>query len=449
MTHIMPTKHFHQQPVLPFGYLRFFHFICAIVLLNVFCAMAYAKNQEAHLVLAGKVVDQKTHAPVAYASIGISGKGMGTISNEFGEFELFIPTSFIYDSLFISHLGYATFHSTVADVKSHHKTIYLKEVSIMLDDVLITANGLTAAEIIQKAEKNVKNNYPVREYKSDAFFREIRKENDSFKSLLEAAVSIYDEGYHKPKSAEKVYLQEVRTSKKYMNEFNGNFWNGANLFRSVLSLNAPRHPEAQSDLFDKKTNYRLTDIAHHMDRPVYILVSDTSKHNGWQRKIYIDTATYAIYRSHAIYLGKAYTWKPDNRDSVSAQMTFGESIQDYKIIDDRLYLSYIMHHVENVYFNTYTKTEFKKFTIRQYLVVNDVQTGNLSHPDAELLMKNYSLQSQAKKYNSAFWKNYNSIKTTPLEKKIIDDLEHERSLGEQFADPGNERNKKRKKNEGT
>lgn len=434
-----------QQPALYRGAsARFFRWNRTIALLIFLYGMPCAKAQETHLILTGKIADHRTKAPIAYASIGITGKGVGTVSNEYGDFELFLPASFIHDSLFVSHLGYTTFHGTVAALRSHPGIIYLKEAAVMLQDVVVTDKALNAAAIIQLVKKNVKNNYPVHEYKADAFFREIRKENDVYKSLLEAAVTIYDGGYHKPRSAEKVYLQEMRTSKKYMNEFNADFWNGSNLFKAVLSLNALRHPDAQSDLFDRKTNYRLTEISQYMDKPVYVLVSDTSKDNAWQRKIYVDTVTYAIYRSDAVYLPNAQTWKVNDQDSVAAQMTFGKSIQDYKIVQGRLFLGYIMHHVENVYFNTNTKAVIKRFTIQQYLLVNDTQLSNLPVPDPALLMKDHSLQAQVKKYNPVFWKNYNSIKSTPLERKILEDLERDKSLEEQFVDPENQHTKKGK-----
>lgn len=415
--------------------------VLTIFLLTINCSLA----QETHLLVSGKVLDRKTQAPIIYANIGIVGKGIGTVSNESGEFEFFVPIACRNDSLFASHLGYKTFRTRVNDLKGTAMNIYLEETAVMLRDVLITDNDVTAAEIIQLVKKNIRNNYPVDEYRMEAFFREVRNENDTYKSLLEAAVSIYDDGYHKPKSAERVYLHEVRSSVKYMNEFNGDFWNGSNLFKEVLGLNAPRHSDAQSDLLDEKTSYQLTGISQYMDKPVYILVSDTSHDNSWSRKIYVDTSSYAIYRSESAYLPNAHVWKVDKEDSVSAKMTYGESIQDYKWVNDKLYLHFIRHHVENTYFNTRTKVEIKKFKIQQYLLINDISTENLVPPDAKLRMKNYSLQSQVTNYNPEFWKNYNVIKKTPLEKKITEDLERERTLEEQFSEQEKEKNGKSKK----
>jgi hypothetical protein len=49
-------------------------------------------------------------------------------------------------------------------------------------------------------------------------------------------------------------------------------------------------------------------------------------------------------------------------------------------------------------------------------------------------MRNYGLQYQDQPYNKNFWDNYNVIKATPLDKKIIKDLEKEVPLEKQFKD---------------
>ena len=49
-------------------------------------------------------------------------------------------------------------------------------------------------------------------------------------------------------------------------------------------------------------------------------------------------------------------------------------------------------------------------------------------------MKHYGLQYQHENYNEHFWANYNVIKETPLDKKIVHDLEEHASLEEQFKE---------------
>jgi hypothetical protein len=47
-------------------------------------------------------------------------------------------------------------------------------------------------------------------------------------------------------------------------------------------------------------------------------------------------------------------------------------------------------------------------------------------------MTNYGLQYQDLPYNKKFWDNYNVIKDTPLNKKILVDLEKIAPLEKQF-----------------
>jgi len=49
-------------------------------------------------------------------------------------------------------------------------------------------------------------------------------------------------------------------------------------------------------------------------------------------------------------------------------------------------------------------------------------------------MKPYGLQYQDPPYNKEFWDNYNMIKESPLDRKIIEDLEKQGPLDKQFKD---------------
>ena len=49
-------------------------------------------------------------------------------------------------------------------------------------------------------------------------------------------------------------------------------------------------------------------------------------------------------------------------------------------------------------------------------------------------MKRYGLQFQDRPYNKEFWDNYNFIKESPLDQQVMQDLESEKDLEEQFGD---------------
>lgn len=73
------------------------------------------------------------------------------------------------------------------------------------------------------------------------------------------------------------------------------------------------------------------------------------------------------------------------------------------------------------------------FRVLQDIVINNINTTNpdiverneASRINKSLIMKDYP-------YDAKFWDNYNYIKETPLEAKLIADLESKVSLEDQF-----------------
>ena len=68
---------------------------------------------------------------------------------------------------------------------------------------------------------------------------------------------------------------------------------------------------------------------------------------------------------------------------------------------------------------------------RLELIVNEIKNDAVSKEE-EMKKLNYRCSFDIGAYNEAFWKNYNILTLTPLDKKLIADLEKETSLQEQF-----------------
>jgi hypothetical protein len=68
--------------------------------------------------------------------------------------------------------------------------------------------------------------------------------------------------------------------------------------------------------------------------------------------------------------------------------------------------------------------------LQQQLLINQVS----SNPEERITqkMRSYGLQYQDQPYNKVFWENYNVIKESPLDKKIVADLELAGPLDMQF-----------------
>ena len=87
-------------------------------------------------VITGRVLADTTNRPIT-ATI-VTHSGHQTSSNASGEFS--IPVSGIGDTIKVFAIGYKVYFYPVKDIKTDHIIIRLKEVSIMLRDVMIRAN---------------------------------------------------------------------------------------------------------------------------------------------------------------------------------------------------------------------------------------------------------------------------------------------------------------------
>ena len=174
--------------------------------------------------VSGKVIDAQTGKAIEFTAIGIKGKSRGTISNALGIFLLHIPGDAMKDSLQFSIVGY---HSLTMPVRGFHKDAVIKmtEAPLLLNEIVVTDKPITVDYIFRSIKDNLRKNYPVNEYALECFYREIKKENNTYKSLLEAALVVKDKGYDQQKSPEIAFLREIRGSNQYVNRFSEFFQN--------------------------------------------------------------------------------------------------------------------------------------------------------------------------------------------------------------------------------
>ncbi len=112
---------------------------CFFVVCFLLCHFLHAQN-----LYKGVVVDAQNAKPIAYVNIGIIAKGLGTVSNEEGVFQL--PLEFTKysstDSLQFSSIGYKTLKKAVTDLQlasTLGTMIRLKPETIALDEVVVAA----------------------------------------------------------------------------------------------------------------------------------------------------------------------------------------------------------------------------------------------------------------------------------------------------------------------
>jgi hypothetical protein len=380
------------------------------------------------LTISGKVTDRDTHEPLPFASIGVKGKPIGTISNLQGDFDFHIPEEYRNEILVISMLGYSNFESPVWSLLSAAPiTLELVPSSTLLKEVLVS-DSLSGSDILRIALNRIEQNYPMQPFLLEGFYRDIKKVGGTYISLLEAAVEIFDESYERPRNKfklrEGVRLLEVRKSIGYESKFTS-YFDQDNLLEDLLLHNNIRYRqiEEREEMYASMTREK---DSYYNGSEIFVI---THKHDYFLQ-IFVDKQDYSIIHlewntgSSNELLGK-------KKNLVSRFAGLHKTI-DFRRFEGKMYLSYMSITSKVNWYDI--KTDVLKFEteLSQQLLINRVTNNTSDRIRSVEKMRNYGLQYQDLPYNKEFWDNYNVIKETPLDKKILEDLERIGPLDKQF-----------------
>ncbi len=149
----------------------------------------------------GKVVDSKTGAPLAFASIVQKNKSVGLISNDDGSFKLPSYYATANATIVVSFIGYYSEEILVTDLdKNDLNIIKLVEKAESLDEIVIKntvkKKNLSAEDIVELAVKNIRYNYPFNYFSYVGYYRDYQKSKDNtYVNLNEAILHVHDPGF--------------------------------------------------------------------------------------------------------------------------------------------------------------------------------------------------------------------------------------------------------------
>ncbi|HEY9047456.1 MAG TPA: carboxypeptidase-like regulatory domain-containing protein [Ohtaekwangia sp.] len=380
------------------------------------------------ITLSGRVIDKGTSEVLPFASVVIKGKSVGTIANLSGEFDFHFSSEYRNEIVVVSMLGYENFEAPVWSlIDSGMKTIELNKSVTLLSEVVVTDSLRKGGEIFRVALSRIEQNFPMEPFLMDGFYRDIKKVSGTTIALLEAAVKIYDENYAKPRNPSKlrehVKLVEVRKSLGYENRF-ASYFDQKNLLEDLLLHNSVRyHHDIAEEVFE---NMQREDDSFYNDHEIFVL----SYEKDFKLKVFIDKSDYSI-----IHMDFEITYTGDNldtrKDVVNTYIGYKKQI-DFRKYSGKMYLNYITVTTQEKWNDIKTKALKFDTELTQYLLINEVQANTTEHIRSTEKMRNYGLQYQDYPYNKEFWANYNVIKETALDRKIVADLEKEAPLEQQF-----------------
>ncbi len=151
-------------------------------------------------VIKGRIVDSTSGNPLSFAQISLHHTGLGTTTNEEGNFRLDIPATNLEDTLLIYYLGYETLKIPVKTCLVSFIDISMKPVMFQLSEVEVV--GLTPQEVIRRTVARIPANYCKHPLILTAFIRSQKSVNNKLAEYTEAIIETFKNGYYLYKSGE-------------------------------------------------------------------------------------------------------------------------------------------------------------------------------------------------------------------------------------------------------
>ena len=165
-------------------------------------------NAGSNFIIAKAVVkDAQTKEPIPYVSASIEKTGIGTITNQSGEFMLKIPPSDTLLTVQISHVGYNQQTIPIGVFSDKPVDIYLQTQPIPLREVII--GFVNPQKIVREMLNNIPINYQPDPVYFTGFYREGIEKKNTIAGLTEAVFQIYKTGFESSEE-EQVKLLKMR-----------------------------------------------------------------------------------------------------------------------------------------------------------------------------------------------------------------------------------------------
>jgi len=418
------------------------HRLFSWIAILITCLPSLLLGQQTAKKVAGKIVHSENGKGVPYANIYVRGTPIGTASNKTGEFELRVISEIDFDNyLIFSSIGYRSDSLPLKKAMAeNHLEIFLRPETVQLREVVVNIHrerleAATAKNIVHKAFKNVKNNYPTDDYLLKAFYRHYCKENDVYGRLIEAAVDVYDpKGYKRyfELATEKVEMQVGQLRRSY------DFTSKANHQHTPISLNYILSQDVlaytyKNPLADNLSDFEfeLIDTTSFENQPVYVIgFAQTDNFyslfgKSFQGKMYINAPDYAILRI-AIKAGFKHS------DKLDTAATWIEKMIHYRRYLNKYYVHQIIsdgYASSNEYDSLGNKISNWDHEAHVEIMVNNIILGGFKKFKGAEPSRQELLEIE---YTPDFWEGYTILKATPLEKKIENDLATRAPLDQQF-----------------
>jgi len=361
---------------------------------------------EAQLSLRGRVLQRTDSLPVYNAHIYFQGNGIGTTSNERGEFAFHILGRFKNNNITISSIG---FKSAQINVGSNSKplVIYLEEDQLMLEAITVTS--VEATQILINVAANIKQNYPQEKFSKEIYYKEVFSVNDKAIRYLEIVADLVGEGFSNKK--QNPYNYDLFINQKRPGFNIDSAFEGGNGIGVLHWLTGPKRYLKKSNF--KNYDMELVGYTTYRNHEVFKLLVTSKGVNKILTSMYITTDNFALVAINQWH-------ESDDRSPVLSKNIFRylkwNEYVDFIQLDD----GYWYIHTINDYRLT-MDTEGDITEIKRQVKLTNVR-DTISDKEKNRITRETDLYKYEIPYNPVFWQNYNAPPETEEEKRIKEEM---------------------------
>jgi len=365
--------------------------------------------------LTGIVVEGRAESPVPFASLGIEGESIGTMTNSDGQFDFVIPWRLRDKLISVRCLGFTPREMNTTELKGNAKikldpvTFHLREIEVKPVDI---------PEILKKFRNNIEQNYERSTQLMVTFYRETIRRDDQYIGVWEAIMEVLKHPYNSEMS------DRVRFIKGRKSNFNKIFTDISLKIQGgpwyITSLDIVRNLESFLDpKFENLYHYRFDQPEMYNGRVTWVIRfsrKEDVEYPCYYGKLLIDAESFALVKAEFALDKKSLKM---NGESFIKKEPFGvltrpegaEYSVSYRMIDDRWQfysartdVTFKVKHKKGS-----LKTEYRSVSdilvTQQYPIPSHSRFG----PDG-LFRADDIFSDISGPYDPEFWGNYNVIK---------------------------------------
>jgi hypothetical protein len=370
---------------------------------------------EPEMLIRGRVLDENTRSPLAFATVAISGSPTGITTNSDGIFTLKLTRDHIDRQISVSYLGYRSqlipvrlFQGNKVDILMEADYISIQEVMIIYYDPLA---------IVKAARQRINDNYSDRPVYLNSFYREGVMRSGRLVTYSEGVFQIYKPPHHRMFDRDQVRLIQARTINNVDHTDTLVLKIRAGI-RSSLELDFVSNiPDFLHETYLEDYNFAQAGIISFEGKMAYAIEFEQKRGISdplYKGVLYIERESLAFlgadFEVHPRYIGKA-----ENRFLIRKNRDYRASVEraaytvSYRYYNGRYFLNHVRADLHLKYRKRYHLFS-NSYHVFVELATQGVDTENVTRFDKNAALRTDRVFSDGKHiYDPGFWSDYSII----------------------------------------